>query len=72
MISPTDKSVIKQFLQSPQYRVINSVVDELIKSWQSQSKIGSTEWETAKNVVRDEGMCEGIRTLFRELFKLAG
>ena len=71
MISQQDKSVIKMTLQSPGWRVIQQVCDEMIKNWQNQSKLGQTEWETARNVIRDEGRCEGIRNLVQELYKLA-
>lgn len=71
MISQQDKSAIKMLLQSPQWRVAQYVADELIKNYQNQSKLGSTEWETARNVVRDEGRCEGIRNFVQELFKQA-
>ena len=71
MITAQEKSAIKQMLQSPQWKVIQSMSDELIKGWQNQSKLGETLWKTARNVVRDEGKCEGVRTLFQELFKLA-
>ena len=71
MIGNQEKSVIKMTLQSPGWRVIQQVGEELIKNWQNQSKLGQTEWETARNVVRDEGRCEGIRNFIQELFKLA-
>lgn len=71
MITKIDKSAIRQTLQSPQWKSVELVAEELISKWQNQSKRGDTEWETASKVMEDEGRCEGVRTLFQELLKQA-
>lgn len=58
-------------LQTPNWRIAERVADELIKGWQSQTKLGPTEWETARNVVRDEGRSEGVSLFIQELIKQA-
>ena len=71
MISQQEKSAIRQMLQTPNWRITERIANELIQEWQNQTKLGNTEWETARNVVRDEGRCEGIKLLIQELFRLA-
>ncbi len=71
MITKTDKSVIKQFLQSPQWKVIQEVLEEYINRLKDQSNLRDTEWETAKAVAFEEGQIQGIKSLIQELYKLA-
>ena len=71
MISEQDKSAIRMLLQSPGWKSALQVAEGLASKWQSQSKRGDTEWDTAANVMSDEGKCEGVKVFIQELNKHA-
>lgn len=58
-------------LQSPSWKVVEQVIEEIIASERDQSNLRETEWETAKNVALEEGRIQGLRKLTQRLFDLA-
>jgi hypothetical protein len=67
MIGNTERSQIKQLIQSPQWLAIQNVAKELIAKLQGESRVKDTEWDTIKASLFVEGEIRGIELLFQEL-----
>ena len=58
-------------LQSPGWKVVEQVINDIIVQEREQSNLRESEWETAKNTALEEGRVQGLRKLQQELFNLA-
>ena len=71
MITDSEKSILRNLIQSPPFRVVENIANELIEHIKDQSNLKDTEWETAKSVALEEGQIQGIRQLIQEIYRLA-
>ena len=71
MINQNEKSQIKALLQSPQWKTVEQVANELCDKVAYDSKVRDTEWDTLKTTLIDEGQVRGIKRLIQELYNLA-
>lgn len=71
MINEQVQSHVKQLVQSPQWKAIEQIAQELITKVQDGSPIRETNDETLKELFLKEGKVRGIRELFQELIKIA-
>ena len=67
-LSDSQKSSLKMFLQSPQYKLIEYIKDEYIKMVESNSSIRDTADETLKETYLKEGKIQGVKAFIQELF----
>lgn len=71
MRTQTDRALVRQFLQGPAWKVVESVIQELIAHRKERDNVGETEWETARNAVDERGYIQGVNALTVELYKIA-
>ena len=71
MINDQDLGVIKQFVFSKEYRVLEQIINYMINELRSRPKIANDQWETLKNVVGAESEERGLLRLLQELNNLA-
>ncbi len=71
MRNKADAGFIKQLLQSPSWRVVEQVAEELKDQAKEQVGLRDTEWETIKSVAATEGRIQGINAFIQELYKIA-
>lgn len=71
MLSKTERTQIRQLLQSPQYTAFDKLVNELKEKYRDEYASRDTEWDTIKNTLINEGKIRGITELVQELFKHA-
>ena len=71
MITKSDKSLLRQFFQSPQWKVIEGISNELKTKWRTDSVVGETEWDTVKKALLNEGQERGVNILSQELLDQA-
>lgn len=70
MISNTQKSQIKQLLQSPQWDAVEQMMNETIQQMREEAILRETEWETLKAACLQQGRIEGINRIIQELYRL--
>ena len=58
---------LKALARTEQWEALTSYVDEVIKRWQDENVIGSTEFETMKLLIMREGKISGLREFFKYL-----
>jgi hypothetical protein len=58
---------LKALARTEQWEALTSYVDEVIKRWQDENVIGSTEFETMKLLFMREGKISGLREFFKYL-----
>lgn len=66
-ISDRDKQNLKQLIFSPQWKVVEQVVEMMCQDIRGRSKITDTEWETLKKILTDEGEERGIKRLMQQI-----
>ncbi len=71
MITKHDRSLLKNLFQSPQWRIVELIANELVDKIKGDSVVRDTEWETLKTAVLNEGQIRGIKTLLQELLEQA-
>ena len=71
MISQTEKTQIRQALQTPQWRTVEAIANEICDKIAMDSVIRPTQWETLKTALLNEGQIQGIKRLVQELYQLA-
>jgi len=67
-LNNSEKSQLKNFINSPQWLTVQKIQDELIAKIQDENCVKDTEWETAKATIEKEAKIMGIRRLIQELF----
>jgi hypothetical protein len=67
-LSDSQKSSLKLLLQSPQWKIVEAIEEELVKNITLDSSIRETTDETLKETYLKEGRVQGIRLLIQELF----
>lgn len=71
MRTQVDRALVRQLLQGPAWKVIESIMQDLIQARQDRDNVGDTEWETARNSVEERGYIQGVNALSVELYKIA-
>ena len=64
-----EKKALLRLMQSPDFRVLESVIESMCQDIQSREKTRDTEWETLKNVLMDEGQVRGLRQLITSIME---
>ena len=67
-LSDSQKSRLKSFLQSPEWKIVEEIKDEYIKKISLSSSIRDTTDETLKETYLKEGRVQGISLIVQELF----
>mgnify|MGYP007031185404 CR=1 FL=1 len=67
-LSQQEISGIKQLLNSPYWKTVENVAEQIINKIREEGIIKDNEWETLKTAVNQEGQVQGIRRLFQELW----
>ena len=67
MISDRDKQNLKQLIFSPQWKLVEQIVEMIIQDIRGRSKITDSEWETIKKILTDEGEEIGLRRLLQQI-----
>jgi hypothetical protein len=62
------KSALKMLLQSPEWKIVESIKDEYLKQITMDSSIRDTTDETLKETYLKEGRVQGIKQFIQELF----
>lgn len=68
MMTPEQKSSLKNLVNSPQWQIVTYLAEEYIKRIQNQPVVMDSEWETAKQTIGKEKQVEGIRGFMGEIF----
>lgn len=71
MVTDEMKSQIRQLVQSPQWKSVEHVAEQLIAKIQDNSPLRETNDETLKELFMQEGKVRGIREVFQELMIIA-
>lgn len=71
MISPSEKIQIIKLLQSPQWKSVENLANEMIDRLKDDSQLRDSEWDTLKEVLLKEGRIRGIREFIQEIYNLA-
>lgn len=68
MLSQSEKSGIKMLLNSPYWKTVEIIAEQIINRIKEEGVIKDNEWDTIKTVIGSEGQIKGIRRLFQELW----
>ena len=68
-LTDQQKSVLKSLLQSPQWKIVEEIEDEMIRQITINSSIRETTDETLKETYIKEGRVQGIKAFIQELFQ---
>ena len=71
MITNTERTQVRQLLQSPQWPVAERLADMLIDQIKEEPSLADTEWQTLQNVLTREGEMRGIRRFIQECYTQA-
>lgn len=71
MLSDSDRQQLLGLMQSPQWRVVDQIADNLAATIESESTVRDSEWETIRATLLKEGQSTGVRKLINELYKYA-
>lgn len=71
MISNPEKRQCRQIIQSPQWKVVEMIANEMCNKINSDSNIRDSEWETVKTTLINDGMVRGIRNFIQEIYNNA-
>lgn len=64
-----ERSQIRTIIQSPQWKTIEAVANQLKQAWMEENQLRETVEETAMNVAKQQGRIEGINHFIQELYK---
>ena len=68
MISETQRAQLLQLVQSPQWKAVEELKNELCSVIQNDSKLQETAEKTIQKVYTDEGMVMGMNKLINEIY----
>lgn len=71
MISDRDLGLIKAFVFSNEYKVLEQMILEAVKEIEERSPIRDTEWETVKSTLLYQGEKMGFLRVLQKLNELA-
>ena len=71
MITRSEKEQFLKILQSPSWKVIENLANEMIAKIKDESMIKDDEWGTLKSVVMNEGRIRGISNFIQEIYSQA-
>lgn len=70
-MTPQQKSAIRNLLQSPYWQIVMDLAKEFCVKVKETSPLRESEWDTLKEVIRQEGKVEGVNNFIQELYKIA-
>lgn len=62
------KEQLTHLLQSPAWKNVEDVANELCDRIMYENTLESTEWETLKHTVHNDGQVQGIKRFLKELY----
>ena len=68
-LTDQNKSALKNLLQSPTWKIVESIEEEWLKMKALDSSIRETTDETLKETYLKEGRIEGVKQFIGELFQ---
>ena len=68
-LTEQQKSSLKMLLQSPQWKIVESIQEEMVRQITLNSSIRETTDETLKETYLKEGRVQGIKAFIQELFQ---
>ena len=69
MLTKMERDQIRHIIQSPQWQTIERVAELYVQKLKEQSTTRSTQWETLKATLIEDGQIMGIRNFFQELHR---
>ena len=69
MLSGIEKQQLLYLLQDPKWKTVEQFSEYLCKEIKDGILIGSSEWETLKDLLLREGQIQGIKRFINELYK---
>lgn len=63
------KSALKMLLQSPEWKIVEAIQEEYLRTKALDSSIRETTDETLKETYLKEGRIEGVKQFIQELFQ---
>lgn len=72
MLTPQQLGSLKNLLQSPQWKIVEAVAEEFCNETKQASPLRNTEWDTIRELLRQEGKVEGVKNLLQKLYQYAG
>jgi len=70
MLNPGQKEQIRKLVSSPYWELLKQIAESLHHEIQKRNKIKDTEWETLKELLINEGKCQGIKEFLQFIFNL--
>ena len=67
MIDKNQRGQIRQLLQSPQWRTVEEIANNMISKIKEDTVVRNTEWDTLQAALLNEGQIRGIRNFIQEL-----
>ena len=72
MILPqSDRQIIRQFLQSKEWKALERLLESLLQDYQQQSSVRNNAEETLRATYLKEGAMQTIQRIKQELFLMA-
>jgi len=68
MFEDKQKSLLRKFYESDEWKLIEQIANELISEISLDSSIGESVDETVKKTYEKEGKIQGIRDLLQRIF----
>lgn len=67
MLSNTERQQLKQLVSSPQFRVVELLMQKMTQKWLDNHGGRETEWDTIKNTLIIDGKVRAMAELQQEL-----
>lgn len=71
MIADRDKQALLSLIQSPTWKVLESIAELRCTRTQAQERIADSEFATLKNAIQYDGEVRGIKGYLQEIIELA-
>ena len=71
MISSNERTMVKNLLTQPQWRLAEQIANEMCSKLKEDSIVRNTEWDTIQAALLNEGQIRGIRNFIQELYQQA-
>jgi len=68
MLSESEKSQLRDLIQSGRWNLITMLAEDFCKRLRDNPTIGTSEWELVRETLRREGQIEGVKAFLQELF----
>ena len=70
MITKAEQEQIKAILQDPKWQTIEHLANEYCDKVSYDAVVGSSQWDTLRNALMNEGRVRGVKEFIKELYDL--